>query len=178
MGDIKPLIFEIDWKTFLWTLLIVVVGFLAIRKIVLELYNAIGVVPPWKRERDEMNKKISKLDEEMHRIEDEQLKDREKLDSFYGKFTETQSEILGIIKELKTDVVNGNIEQMRFSILNFANEIRNRDYSKEAYDHIIETYDKYEQILRENGLENGRVDAAIAYIRQKYEEYLKTGFPY
>ncbi len=61
MSDIKSLI-EIDWKTFIQTLFIAVAGFLAIRKLLVELYKIIGIVPPWKKEDDKMKRKISQME--------------------------------------------------------------------------------------------------------------------
>ena len=86
--------------------------------------------------------------------------------------------MMDALRELKNDIVQNNIDRMRYEILEFGNSCRTRDYSKESYDHVLETYDKYNEILKENKLENGRVDAAMAFIKDKYDGYLRDGFPF
>ena len=70
------------------------------------------------------------------------------------------------------------IENMRWTIIEFSNAIRlNRQYDSEAYNHILEIYDEYEEILRANNMENGRVTIAMDIIKEKYERGMRDGFP-
>lgn len=51
-----------------------------------------------------------------------------------------------------------------------------RVYNKEIYDHIFDTYTEYERVLEENGLENGKVDSSMQFVRNKYLELMDKGF--
>ena len=89
----------------------------------------------------------------------------------------TQRQIAEAIQRLDEREITNDIEHKRWEVLDFANAIRKRDYDREAYNHVLKTYDSYEQILKQKDMENGQADIAIAYIRQRYQDYLKTGFP-
>lgn len=45
-----------------------------------------------------------------------------------------------------------------------------------GYDHVIDTYVKYEKILEENGMENGRVTSSMEFINDKYKKLMSVGF--
>jgi hypothetical protein len=60
--------------------------------------------------------------------------------------------------------------------LDFTSAISNgRKYNREAYDHILRTYKKYEQILTDNHMENGLVEESVKFIQEVYHEKLKNG---
>ena len=177
MNDVKTLI-ELDWKSLIPAIFAIIAGFLAIRKIIIEFCNAIGYVPVWRREREEMKKVMNVITEEVHQIKKDRESDQLEALDYQKKMSQQQDEMMDALRELKNDIVQNNIDRMRYEILEFGNSCRSRDYSKESYDHVLETYDKYNEILKENGLENGRVDAAMAFIKDKYDGYLRDGFPF
>ena len=82
-----------------------------------------------------------------------------------------------MLNGIKKSMLDDKIERMRYEILDFGNACQKRNYNKESYDHVLQTYDKYVEVLKENDLENGQVDLAIAYIKKRYAEYLEKGFP-
>ncbi len=92
--------------------------------------------------------------------------------------SDTQDEVLTAIKDIKKEVTDSNIEQMRYSILEFANNLRRYEYGKEAFDHIMEVHTRYLQVLKDNDMTNGRVDAAMSFINEKYDAFMRNGFPY
>lgn len=98
---------------------------------------------------------------------------RDKQDSLSKK----QDDLITGMAELKQMLVQKDVDDMRWEILNFANAIMsNREYNKEQYDHVLDIYKKYEIILEENNMQNGRVDASIAFIKKHYEELMENGF--
>lgn len=98
---------------------------------------------------------------------------RDKQDSLSKK----QDDLITGMAELKQMLVQKDIDDMRWEILNFANAVMsNREYNKEQYDHVLDIYKKYEIILEENNMQNGRVDASIAFIKKHYEELMENGF--
>lgn len=81
------------------------------------------------------------------------------------------------IKELKTMLVNKNIDDMRWEILNFANSVMGgKEYNKEQYDHVLEIYKNYEHVLAENDMENGRVNISMDFITRHYASLMEKGF--
>lgn len=105
----------------------------------------------------------------------ENLEEMHKRDMEESRFQDEQ-----IIKELKNLLnmtLDDQIERMRWEILDFSSALSNgKRYCKEQFDHVIEQYDKYEKILEENDLENGKVDESIKFIKEIYNDKLKTGF--
>ena len=98
---------------------------------------------------------------------------RDKQDSLSKK----QDDLITGMAELKQMLVQKDVDDMRWEILNFANAVMsNREYNKEQYDHVLDIYKKYEIILEENNMQNGRVDASIAFIKKHYEELMENGF--
>ena len=65
---------------------------------------------------------------------------------------------------------------MRYDILEFASSLSSgKKYNRESFDHILRTYQKYERILEENGMENGLVEESVKYIQGAYHDLLKRG---
>ena len=80
------------------------------------------------------------------------------------------------LKKLTKIVVDKEIDDMRWEILNFSSALTSgRQYNKESFDHVIQIHEKYEKILEENGLENGQVTASMEVIMDVYKEKLRTG---
>ena len=66
---------------------------------------------------------------------------------------------------------------MRWEINNFANKVsEGRPCNKDSFKHCIHTYEKYEKLLEENGLENGEVEISIEIVNEAYKQKLKEGF--
>lgn len=77
------------------------------------------------------------------------------------------------IKNLSNMFVDLEIQDIRWNILNFCSDLSNgKNFSNEYYDYVFKLYDKYEKMLRENGLTNGLIEQSISYIREKYRESL------
>ena len=65
---------------------------------------------------------------------------------------------------------------MRYEILDFASSLSSgRKHNRESFDHILRIYQKYERILKENGMENGLVEESVKYIQEAYHDLLKRG---
>lgn len=77
------------------------------------------------------------------------------------------------IKILSNMFVDLEIQDIRWNILNFCSDLSNgKNFSNEYYDYVFKLYDKYEKMLRDNGLTNGLIEQSISYIREKYRESL------
>lgn len=84
----------------------------------------------------------------------------------YGKFSDMQ------MSEIKK-TLRGSI----FFLLQCADPNTSNKYpGNSLYDHIFDTYTEYERVLEENGLENGKVDSSMQFVRNKYLELMEKSF--
>lgn len=66
------------------------------------------------------------------------------------------------------------INDMRSQILDFSNSAMNgRKHTQEEFDHILTVYGEYEKLIKVRNLTNGKVDLAVAYIRDLYAKCLR-----
>lgn len=80
------------------------------------------------------------------------------------------------IDEIKDTLLKDNIEKKRKSILDFCSSLsNNQKQNNEAFNDIFRTYANYEQILKDNKLENGQAEESMKFIREKYQERLRNG---
>lgn len=81
------------------------------------------------------------------------------------------------IKNLTAMFIDKEINDMRWEINNFATKVSERKpCNKDSYKHCIHTYEKYEKLLEENGLENGEVEISMEIVNEAYKQKLKEGF--
>ena len=80
------------------------------------------------------------------------------------------------IDDIKDTLLEDNIEKKRNSILDFCSSLSNEQkQNSEAFNDIFRTYADYEQILKDNGMENGQAEESMKFIREKYQEKLHNG---
>ena len=80
------------------------------------------------------------------------------------------------IDDIKDALLKDNIEKKRKSILDFCSSLsNNQKQNNEAFNDIFRTYAEYEQILKDNKLENGQAEESMKFIREKYQEKLHNG---
>lgn len=73
--------------------------------------------------------------------------------------------------------VEKQINDYRWEIINFATAIsEKKPCTKDGFKHCFATYEKYEKILEENGLENGEVEISMEIINEAYKERMLEGF--
>ena len=66
------------------------------------------------------------------------------------------------LDKIEKDLQQHKVESWRHEILTFANECMNRrKHTKEEFDNFFETHSDYEEYIKANNLENGRVDMAF-----------------
>ena len=118
-----------------------------------------------------LDKKKTRAEIDAIKAEIDQVRETQK------KMLESQDKIIAAVDKLDKREIKNEIERKRYLIIDFANAIHCRKYDREAYSHVLKTYNEYEQILKDNNMENGEADMAIAFIRKKYAEYMETGFP-
>ena len=121
------------------------------------------------RHMTESEKDRKALHQEMKQYSENRIKDREQSISI-------QKELTSSMDKLTQLFLNKEIEDIRWEILNFCTSLSNgKRYNRESYAHVFSTYERYEQILEENNMENGLIEESMGYIREKYQEDLKNG---
>lgn len=81
------------------------------------------------------------------------------------------------LEKLTLIIQDKNINDWRYEILDMASAISSgRKYSKEQYEHVIDIYGRYEDLLKSLGRTNGQVDVSMEVIMESYKEKLKNGF--
>ena len=111
------------------------------------------------------------------------LEHEKKIENLAAKHKEDTEKITGEENAIRQDIakltnmfVDKQIDDMRYEILDFASSLSSgRKHNRESFDHILRVYQKYEQILKENNLENGLVEESIKYIKKTYQDLLNSG---
>ena len=125
----------------------------------------------------DLNNQIIDLQTEVQHFKDNRVHDRDQSFDIQKQLTDSQTLLQNSVENLRKMLVNKEINDMRWEILDFSNAVMNgRVYNKEIYDHIFDTYTEYERVLEENGLENGKVDSSMQFVRNKYLELMEKGF--
>ena len=125
----------------------------------------------------EIQKDINNLKQEVQQFKDNRIHDRGQSFDIQKQLTDGQNTLTDSVENLRKMLINKEINDMRWEILDFSNAVMNgRVYNKEIYDHIFDTYTEYERVLEENDLENGKVDSSMQFVRNKYLELMSTGF--
>ena len=85
-------------------------------------------------------------------------------------------EILKGIDDIKNALLNDRIEGKRKIILDFCSSISNgQKQNREAFNEIFRIYTEYENILKDNKMENGQAEESMKFISEKYQELLRNG---
>ena len=125
----------------------------------------------------DLNNQIIDLQKEVQQFKDNRINDRDQSFDIQKQLTDSQTLLQNSVENLRKMLVNKEINDMRWEILDFSNAVMNgRVYNKEIYDHIFDTYTEYERVLEENGLENGKVDSSMQFVRNKYLELMEKSF--
>lgn len=119
--------------------------------------------------KKEIEKIILSNQEKIQKLETEQKKDREvskKADKDLKEELNKTNDKLDKIGDL---VLNMRIENMRAQMLGFGSNCRTHTYSREQYLEIFELYNNYEELLKENGLTNGKVEITMEIIHDRFK---------
>lgn len=137
---------------------------------------------------EESRKDSKALHDEMAKFGENRISDRQvsverekRLNDRITESNEHRDKIINNISDslnkLTTMFIDKEIDDMRWEILNFCSALTSgRKYNKESFDHVIQIHEKYEKVLEEYDMENGRVTASMEVIMDFYKDKLKNGF--
>lgn len=169
---------SIDIKSLLISIVAVMSAFVAIYALYQKVLNILGIETKFMRDKRIINDNINSLRKDIDDLMEYRREDRKHSEEFNNKLMSLQNEITNSLHKLSKTIAKKDIDDMRWSILDFSNGIRSGfSYDMESYAHIIDVYNEYEALLKENGMENGRVTMAMKLINEKYEIGMRNGFP-
>lgn len=142
-----------------------------------KLLDALGLETKASLQKKALEKKLSDMEQKIADFEQSQHNYHDQSITIRDKLEDNQKVLQDGIGELKMLLINKEIDDIRTTILDFSNAVMNgRDYNKEQYEHIIDLYDKYEKILEQNGMTNGRVTASMEFVLKNYQDLMDNGF--
>ena len=142
-----------------------------------KLLDALGLETKASLRQKTMDEKIARLEDKLKDFEQSQHDYHAQSITIRDDLKANQENLQSGINELKSLLIDKEIDDMRWEMLDFANAVMNkRKYNKEQYDHVLDTYAKYERILEENGMENGRVTSSMEFIQDQYKRLMAVGF--
>lgn len=169
MDAIKELL-NINFSYVLLSVFVILIGIKAIVSIFEWIINKLGLETRWMRNKREEQELLIRTSQNLIALQEKHEKDVERSDR-------RDEEISNDIKRLTKMFVDKEIDDMRWEINNFATKVsEGSPCNKDSFTHCIHTYEKYEKILQENGLENGEVEISMELINDIYKQKLKEGF--
>jgi len=78
--------------------------------------------------------------------------------------------------EVKTDIEERTVNDMRWHILNFAQRCRmKQEHTKEQWQHVLMQCKKYETYIKEHNIDNGVIEEDTRFIRELYHRLSSEG---
>lgn len=169
MEAIKELT-TIDYTSLFISIFVVLIGIKIIISLLEWFIGKLGLETKWMRKQREEHNLLIQTSQGLVELQKKHEEDMRRSDL-------RDAEIHNDIKNLTSMFVEKEIDDMRWEINNFANKIADgKRCNKDSYQHCLKTYQKYERILDNNGLENGEVEISMELINDSYKEKIKNGF--
>lgn len=169
MGTIENLN-TIEW----FYIFVGVITFLVALKYFIELVkwflNLFGIETKGMRQKREEHELLMKTSESLIK-----LQEKHNLDN--SECVKHDEEIRADLKKLTDMFIDKEIDDYRWEIINFATKVsEGRPCNRDSFKHCIRTYEKYEKLLEENGLENGEVEISMEIVNEAYKKKMLEGF--
>lgn len=161
---------KLDFSFLFLSIFVVLIGVKAIVSIFEWFIDKLGLETKWMRKKREDHELLLTTSKNLIMLEEHHKKDMEKSDRL-------DSEMRNDIKKLTNMFIDKEIDDMRWEINNFATKVaEGKPCNKDSFSHCIRSYERYEKLLEENGLENGEVELSMEIINEAYKRKLKEGF--
>lgn len=113
---------------------------------------------------------------DIEKFKDNRVHDREQSLEIQEQLTTAINNINNSLTTIREENINREISTLRWDILKFSVDISNgKKASREAYDFILKSHTRYEELLSLTGQENGLVNESVDFIRENYHQKLKNG---
>lgn len=169
------------WFTVLLCIVLVLLLIVESTKLRKGVMESLGLKSDKELRENALNERLDRLENKINSVESTFTQSQNKYHNqsieIRNHLQENQEGLSNQIAELKQLFISKEIDDMRFELLDFANAVmNNRKYNKEQYDHVLEIYDKYERVLEDNGMENGRVTSSMEFVQDRYKKLMSVGF--
>ncbi len=161
---------KIDYVSVLPAAVAILAGTKAILSLLESFVEKLGLETKWMRQRREEHELLIQTSQNLTALQTQHEHDMQKSDR-------RDEEISANIKKLTRMFVDKEIDDMRWEINNFATKVsEGKPCNRDSFQHCIHIYEKYEQILAENDLENGEVEISMELINDAYMRKMREGF--
>ena len=134
-------------------------------------------VDPWSLLADKIGKAFNKslineIREEEKRSVEEIKKVKDSINERDKKIDFNEENRIKADEELQRKMNIREAKRLRAEILDFASRVRNdnKPHFKSEFQHIMEDYDAYEELIEKLGMTNGYTDMEMEVIKNKYLE--------
>lgn len=163
-------LFNQDISSIILGMYIIMSGIIAMVEIIGKFSEIVGKPVTWVSNKNKDHELLIQTVNKLTALQEKQEKDVRESDRH-------DEEMRSDIKKLTDMFIDKEINDMRWEINNFATKVsEGKPCNKDSYKHCIHTWEKYEKLLEENGLENGEVEISMNVIRESYQQKLKDGF--
>lgn len=163
-------VLDINFSYVLVSVFVILIGMKSSVSILEWVIDTLGLETKWMRKRREEHELLLHTSQRLIALQQQRDRDVERSDR-------RDEEIAYDIKHLTRMFIDKEIDDMRWEINNFATKVsEGKPCNKDSFVHCIHIYEKYEQILKENNLENGEVEISMELINDAYRRKLKEGF--
>lgn len=168
MNEITELT-KLDFSSVFLSVFIILIGAKMAFSLLEWVIEKLGLETKWMRKRREEHDLLIQTSQNLTALQKRHELDMEQSDK-------RDEEISNDIKKLTQMFVEKEIDDMRWEINNFATNVaEGKPCNKDSFKHCMHIYEKYEEILKENGLENGEVEISMEIIEEAYKQKLKEG---
>lgn len=159
-----------DISSLIMGIFIVMSGIITAVSIIGRFSEIIGKPVKWIRKKNADHELLTQTCQELNFL-------REKHEESVKASIRHDEMIRSDLKKLTEIFVEKQITDYRWEIINFSNRVANGEScNKDSYRHCFATYEKYEKLLEENGMENGEVEISMEIVNDSYKQKLKQGF--
>lgn len=161
---------KINFSSVFIAVFVILIGVKAVVSVFEWIIDKLGLETKWMRNQREEHELLIQTSQGLIELQEHHKKDME-------RSNQRDEEISNDIKKLTQMFVDKEIDDMRWSINSFATNVsEGKPCNKDSFTHCIHVYEKYEKILKENGLENGEVEISMEIINDAYKQKFKEGF--
>lgn len=150
-------------------LLVIIAGFKSIITLLEYAGSKSGIELKWMRKKREDHELLINTAKGLRELEEQRKVD-------VAQSIKHDEAIRNDLAELRAMFIDREIDEMRWSIINFSSELSSgKKFNRESFDHILKIHQKYDRIIEANELKNGLVTESMKYIGEMYRENLKNG---
>lgn len=168
--DLITELYKQDIPSLIFGIFIVISAIITIYEIIGKFSKIIGKPVKWVREKEKDHALLLQTIKRVDILQEEH-------DVSVKQSIHHDEMIRSDLKNLTEILVEKQINDYRWEIINFSNRVANGETcNKDSYRHCFATYEKYERLLEENEMENGEVEISMEIINESYKQKLKQGF--